>query len=163
MNTSFETHLDIIGMNSWHGRWSVPCCHFLRFSNPGFCWSSTGTAQGTSKGDALHQLPAWCSNIPSTAESWPPCSTMIFSTSFRGWRSCYHGASASSNKGILFPLLGWTVQIKTKGKLSPPQHATIWPCFPLGRGNKGPRVQCSISKLGRGLKESLTGLLSLKK
>lgn len=146
-----------------HCRSSVPCCCFLRFSSPGFCWSSTGTARGTSREDAPHQLPVGCSNIPSTPESWPSCSTTIFSTTFLGWRSCYRGAPVSSNKGILFPLLGWTAQIKTKGKLSLPQHATIWPCFPLGKGNKGPGAQRSISELGKGLKENSTGLLSLKK
>lgn len=128
-------------MNSWCCRWSVPCCHFLRFSSPGFCWSSTGTAQGTSRRDALHQLPAGCSNIPSRAESWLPCPTMIFSTSFLGWRSCYHGAPASS-KAFCFPCQVEQCRSKPRESCHLP---TIWPCFPLGKGNKGPRVQCIVS------------------
>lgn len=52
---------------------------------------------------------------------------------------------------------------QNQGKAVSPQHAAIWPRFPLGSRNKGPRGQRSISKWEKGLEEVLTGLLSPKK
>lgn len=151
-------------MNSWHCRWSVPrCCCFPRLSSPGFFWTSIGTALGTSRGGGC-PTPA-ASRMQQHSQHSRELPSLLhndFQHQFSGMKEllpqsfCFIKQRHSVS-------LGWTAQIKTKGKLSPPQYPTVWSCFPRGKGNKGPGTQCSITKLGRGLKESLTGLLSPKK
>lgn len=121
---------------------NVPCCCFLRFSSPGFCWSSTGTAQGTSRGVPFTSCQQDAATFPALQRADLPAPQWFPALVFWDEGAATMELLLHQTKAFCFPC--WVEQCRSKPRESChlPSMPQSGPVFPWENKIRG--IGCNV-------------------